>query len=192
MGMTVETGLNSSCLARRVHSRVVSGSHEEVWLGTHAWHLDPIGLSSSFSKSKGSANIFSCKQKKLKAILPPNWGCIKRPCALLIKHYASKTYGGVDIHPHVFFISALVASKWPASRLSHFTPWERAPGTDWIGWWMGPRTGLDEVGGRKILPLPGLGLRPTSRPVHNELLYLLRCPDYNWGYIQRQNIYIRR
>jgi hypothetical protein len=38
------------------------------------------------------------------------------------------------------------------SRVSKFTlyPGERAPGTHWIGGWVGPRTGLDAVKKRKI------------------------------------------
>jgi hypothetical protein len=37
-----------------------------------------------------------------------------------------------------------------------FTPGERAPGTHWIGGWVGPRTGLDVVEKRNIFPLPGI------------------------------------
>jgi hypothetical protein len=33
---------------------------------------------------------------------------------------------------------------------------QRAPGTHWIGGWVGPRTGLDFVEKRNILPLPGI------------------------------------
>jgi hypothetical protein len=32
-----------------------------------------------------------------------------------------------------------------------FTPREGDPGTHWIGGWVGPRTGLDDVERRKIL-----------------------------------------
>jgi hypothetical protein len=35
-----------------------------------------------------------------------------------------------------------------------FTPGERAPGTHWIGGWVGPITGLNFVEKRNILPLP--------------------------------------
>jgi len=38
--------------------------------------------------------------------------------------------------------SSLVGGEWSASRPGHFTPRERAPGTHWIGGWMGPRAGL--------------------------------------------------
>jgi hypothetical protein len=41
-------------------------------------------------------------------------------------------------------------------------PRERAPGTHWIGVWVGPRTGLDVVEKRNILPLPGIQPRLTS------------------------------
>jgi hypothetical protein len=41
--------------------------------------------------------------------------------------------------------SALDGGEWPASRPGRFTPRERAPGTHWIGGWVGPRAGLDAV-----------------------------------------------
>jgi len=35
--------------------------------------------------------------------------------------------------------STLDGGEWSASRPRHFTPRERAPGTHWIGGWVGPR-----------------------------------------------------
>jgi hypothetical protein len=37
------------------------------------------------------------------------------------------------------------------------------PGTHWIGGWVVPRAGLDDVEKRKFLTLPGLELRPLGR-----------------------------
>jgi hypothetical protein len=73
-------------------------------------------------------------------------------------------YGGVDVQIHVFLTLALVGGEWSASRPSSFTPEERAPSTHWIGGWVGPRTGLDNVEGRKILPLLELELWRFRRP----------------------------
>jgi hypothetical protein len=42
----------------------------------------------------------------------------------------------------------------------------------WIGDWMGPRTGLDDLERRKILPLRGLELRPLDRSTRSQSLYL--------------------
>jgi hypothetical protein len=67
-----------------------------------------------------------------------------------------KAYGGVDVKIHEFLASALVRGEWSASRPCCFTPGERALGTHWIGGWVGPRIGLDNVERRTILPLPGL------------------------------------
>jgi hypothetical protein len=50
--------------------------------------------------------------------------------------------------------SALDGAEWSASRPGHFTPKERAPGTHWIGGWVGPRAVLDVVVKRKI-PIGG-------------------------------------
>jgi hypothetical protein len=46
--------------------------------------------------------------------------------------------------------SALDGGKWSASRPGRFTPKEKAPGTHWIGGWVGPRAILDAVVKRKI------------------------------------------
>jgi hypothetical protein len=50
-----------------------------------------------------------------------------------------------------FLSSALDGGKWSASRPGRFTPRERAPGTHWIGAWVGPTAGLDFVEKRKML-----------------------------------------
>jgi hypothetical protein len=50
---------------------------------------------------------------------------------------------------------------------------ERATGTHWIGRWVDPRTGLDELGEIKTLPVPGIKLRPLGRPDRSQSLYRL-------------------
>jgi hypothetical protein len=52
----------------------------------------------------------------------------------------------------VFLNLALVGGEWSASRPGRFTPGERAPGTHYIGGWVGTRTDLDDIERRKILP----------------------------------------
>jgi hypothetical protein len=95
-----------------------------------------------------------------------------------------KAYGGVDIQIHVFLTSALVGGEWSASRPSRFTPGEGARGTHWIGGWVGPRAGLDDVEKRKFLTIPGLELRPLGRPARSQSLYQLRYPSsLFYGYI---------
>jgi hypothetical protein len=70
-------------------------------------------------------------------------------------------YGGVDIQIHAFLASALIRGEWSASCSG-----ERARAIHWIGGWVGPRIGLDDVEERKILPLPGLESLPsTVQPV---------------------------
>jgi hypothetical protein len=49
--------------------------------------------------------------------------------------------------------SALAGSEWSASRPGRFITEERAPGTHWIGCWVDPRVGLDDV--EKILDPTG-------------------------------------
>jgi hypothetical protein len=66
----------------------------------------------------------------------------------LIKHYAIKTYGGVDVKSHIFLTPALVGEEWSASCSGPFTS-----GTHLIGDWVGLRAGLDVV--EKILDSTG-------------------------------------
>jgi hypothetical protein len=49
-----------------------------------------------------------------------------------------------------YLISALDGGEWSASRPGRFIPRERAPGTHWIGGWVGPRAVPDAVEKRKI------------------------------------------
>jgi hypothetical protein len=72
--------------------------------------------------------------------------------------------------------SAVVGGKWSASRPGRSTPGEKAPGTHGIGGWVSPRTGLDELERRRILPLPELELRSLGRSARSQSLYRLRCP----------------
>jgi hypothetical protein len=51
-----------------------------------------------------------------------------------------KSMEGVVVEIHVFFTLALGAGQRPASRPSRFTT-----GTHWIGGWVGPRTGVEDV-----------------------------------------------
>jgi hypothetical protein len=44
------------------------------------------------------------------------------PALNLIKHYAMKAYGGVDVYIHIFLTSALVGGEWSTSRPGRFTP----------------------------------------------------------------------
>jgi hypothetical protein len=57
--------------------------------------------------------------------------------------------------------SALDGGEWSALRLSRFTPRERAPGTHWIGGWVGPRAVLDVVVKGKI-PSPRRESNPRT------------------------------
>jgi hypothetical protein len=87
-----------------------------------------------------------------------------------------KTYRGVDVYIHISLTSALVGGEWSASRCGRFTLQEKVPGTHWIGGWVDPRTGLDDVEKRKFLILPGLELRPLGRVARSQSLYRLSYP----------------
>jgi hypothetical protein len=58
-----------------------------------------------------------------------------------------------------------------------FTPGERAAGSHWIGGWVNPKIGLDDVEKRKILTLTGLELLPFCGPARSQSLYRLSYPS---------------
>jgi hypothetical protein len=88
---------------------------------------------------------------------------------------------------HIFLTSALAGGEWLVSRPGCSIPEERALGTHWLGGWVGPRTGLNDMKKRKF-SLPGLELRPLGRPARSQSLYRPRYPGsysllYNSKYI---------
>jgi hypothetical protein len=70
-----------------------------------------------------------------------------------------KSYWGCGGKPHSFFDLG-TRCEWSASRPGRITPKERAPGTHWIGGWVGPRAVLDAVMKRKIPSPPPPGIEP--------------------------------
>jgi hypothetical protein len=63
----------------------------------------------------------------------------------------------------IFLTSALAGDEWSPSRPGRFTPGDGAPGTHWLGGYVGPRADLDDVEKRKFLTLLGLDLRRLDR-----------------------------
>jgi hypothetical protein len=68
---------------------------------------------------------------------------------------------GVEVQLHSFLTSALHGGEWLVSRSGRFTLRERAPGTHWIGGWVGPRAVLDAVVKGKI-PSPSRESNPKT------------------------------
>jgi hypothetical protein len=60
-----------------------------------------------------------------------------------------KAHGGVDEYIHIFLTSALAGGEWSASQPGRFTLGKRAPGTNWIGGWVG----YVKVKKGKVVPL---------------------------------------
>jgi hypothetical protein len=87
-----------------------------------------------------------------------------------------KTYGVVDVQIHIFLISALAGGEWSASCPGRFTPGETAPGTHWIGGWVDPRAGLNDMEKMKFLTFSKLELQPLGCPALSQSLYRLRYP----------------
>jgi hypothetical protein len=81
---------------------------------------------------------------------------------------------------HVFFALTVAGGEWSASRSGRVSPGERTPCTHWIGGWVDPRAGLDDVAKRKFLNLLGFELRPLGRLVSSQSLYQLRYPCFYW------------
>jgi hypothetical protein len=88
----------------------------------------------------------------------------------LTEHHARETYCGSGvIAPR---IRDLDGGEWSDSRLGHFTPRERAPGTHWIGGWVGPSAGLDAVVKKKYRA--SAEIRTPDHPAH-------RPAQYHWA-----------
>jgi hypothetical protein len=88
-----------------------------------------------------------------------------------------KAYGKwIYIYIHIFLTSTLAGGKWSASSPGRFTLGERFPSTHWIGDWVDPRAGVDDVEKRKFMTLPRLELRSLGRPASSQSLYQLRYP----------------
>jgi hypothetical protein len=83
--------------------------------------------------------------------------------------------GSGCIDPHF-----LDLGEWSASGPCLLNPKESASGTHWIGGWVDPRAGLEDVEMRKSLTLPGLGLRPLGRPACSQSLCRLRYPGSSY------------
>jgi hypothetical protein len=56
-----------------------------------------------------------------------------------------KVYGEVEVSIHIFLASALAGGEWSPSRFYRFTPGGIPPGPHWIGGWVGPGAGLDDM-----------------------------------------------
>jgi hypothetical protein len=87
-----------------------------------------------------------------------------------------KAYGEVNVYIHILLTSALAGGEWSASRPGRFIHDERVPGTHFIGDWVDPRAGLDDLEKGIFFTLPGLELRPLGRPARSQSLYRLRYP----------------
>jgi hypothetical protein len=74
--------------------------------------------------------------------------------------------GSGCIAPHILDLDT--SCRWVS-----LYPRENNSGTHWIGGWVGPRAGLDDVEKRKFLSLSELELRPLGRPARSQSLYRL-------------------
>jgi hypothetical protein len=90
----------------------------------------------------------------------------------LIKHHAMKAHwGSGGTAPRVLDLSTS-GSEWSASLPGCFTPRERAPGTHWVGGWVGPRAVLDiQVVKGKV---------PSSRTSTSTFLHQFPCARSNF------------
>jgi hypothetical protein len=85
--------------------------------------------------------------------------------------------------------SALIGGEWSASGPRKFTSKERAPGTHWIGDWMGPGAGLDEVPrGSNILNFIRLSMYLIQQVPYYCSDFLMASKDTNLSGIQQDSI----
>jgi len=75
-----------------------------------------------------------------------------------------KTQLGVGVELHTFLSSVLDGGEWLASRHGRLISESRAPGTHWIGDWVGPRSGLDAVV-KNPINFPAGNSTPAVQPI---------------------------
>jgi hypothetical protein len=84
-----------------------------------------------------------------------------------------KAYWREEVQLHAFLTSALYGGEWLVSRPGRFTPFERVPGTHWIGRLVGPQSRSGRGGEEKNShPLPGLeppNIQPVAQRCTTEL-----------------------
>jgi hypothetical protein len=56
-----------------------------------------------------------------------------------------KTCGEVGAQTHVFWLQHKLQASGQFHATPALPPAERVPGTHWIGSWLGPRAGLDDM-----------------------------------------------
>jgi hypothetical protein len=99
----------------------------------------------------------------------------------VIKHCAMKAYGGGGcIYPH---FDLGTSWRWVVSFTPRpLYPRGKSPGTHWMGCWVDPRAGLDDLEKRKFLTLPWLELRPLRCPAVASRYtdYATPAPDIKW------------
>jgi hypothetical protein len=92
--------------------------------------------------------------------------------SFLTEKHAIKAYWGKWRYSATHSLTSEIdGDEWSASRIGRFTPRERAPGTHWIGGWVGPRAVLDAVVKRKTLS-PCRDSNPRSS--HSRIWYISR------------------
>jgi hypothetical protein len=108
------------------------------------------------------------------------FGRVKLKMSLCLISYALCHEGILGIATP-FLTLALGGGEWSASGPCCFTPGEPAPGTHWIGGYVGPRVSLDAVGNRKFLHCQELNpsCSASSPSLYHELsrlpVYFCKC-----------------
>jgi hypothetical protein len=78
-----------------------------------------------------------------------------------------------------FLTSAIDGGEWSASCPGRFTFVERAPGSHWIGGWVGPTVGLDAVGSKEKSLTPIGNRIPAVQPPYPVDIYSTYSRQYN-------------
>jgi hypothetical protein len=78
-------------------------------------------------------------------------------------------HGVINAYWRSSLTSALYGGEWLASRPGRFTPRERAPGTHWIGGWVGPRAVGEEKRSRPFPELEPSAIQPSVQHYTTEL-----------------------
>jgi hypothetical protein len=135
-----------------------------------ALSLNHNAASHTFSFQLFRTKLFSRWQLLLIQI--PTVYCISNTIKLFLYLCHEGVWRSECIDPH--FLDLGTSWKWVVSFTPRpLYPRGKSPNIHWIGGWIDPRAGLDNVEKRKFLTLSGLKLRLLSHPARSQSLYRL-------------------
>jgi hypothetical protein len=120
---------------------LTSALNGKEWTALHLWKQPPVSIwyntgwanqprcSGKEKISASTGNQIPVTHPRVSHFTELSW-LIKSKAILVLKQYAMKTHGKMEVKFHTFLTLALEGGEWSASHSSHFTPGETAHSTN--------------------------------------------------------------